>query len=531
MGGKLLGLGVVAALALLAGCGGGGSSEAGPPPKTADEVAADPVKARELAYEAERTLKKAEKGKATFADARAQLRQAEPYADVDVRGEIREISDRIDREEAKSLTGEPIAAAKAGKCGPALDATAALVTAEGHNDVFRGYVHQQTREANVGCLIALVEAGKLRDARLLAETKSAQDALGEKAFGEFRGKLSAAVGAALTKVVQPLLDAKKWPEVVAELRKAIDAGDAGSADAAATLELVTKGVGAELKELAAKPALTAKGSDPIKRFDELSAVVFAPKDQPAAAKGAKGLVLPPMPQEIVDLRAELAFAVVCAKLKCAESASKKVWAYGNTSLLPTNDPKGAAVKPIPHGRYVWQIATAPGIVLVSETDPGKLETMGARARPAAGWVPAKDLREQDTTEMLPPGDSIVGVRVWGPLRDKESNLELGTVVAVETGGNVKVRRMSDRQEVSIARTRLAFGAIKKGMKVLAMCGKGFKLQPALIDTLLRDTKFEAQGDPLAKLNCVDEAGKPTGENREELMGAVRMAPGDLPKGL
>jgi len=164
---------------------------------------------------------------------------------------------------------------------------------------------------------------------------------------------------------------------------------------------------------------------------------------------------------------------------------------------------------------------------VSTTDPGALEGIAARTKPAAGWVPAKDLNPEDTTECLPPGDSLVGTRVWAPLREKDPLFEIGTVIAIEHG-KVKVRRMSDRTEVAIARGKLYFGTVRPGTKILAMCGGSLKPKDAVIESV-REPKFEAQGDPVVKLTCLDDSGKPTEDKRDDQMGSIRTKSEWLPK--
>ena len=526
-------LGLLGLVALAPACGGGEegarkkpNTEAG----AADEGGSvDPEKARALLTQAEKSLKHKK-----YDPARELVKKAEPFANADMRDEIRDLGDRIDKAEAKVAVAPIIEEANGGQCGKALDDTAALVAAGGKGQAFPGFVREMAREANSKCLLDMVQAAdKLREVRMLAQTKSAQEALGKKAYDEFGKQLSEAVVATVMKAAETPVKERRWADALSELRKALERGDAGPEDMAGALDIVQKGVAEDLRkihsETFAKAALAVEG---LKKFDALLAIGYAP----VAASGEppkgepKGLRLPPAPKEISDLRAELAFWVACTALRCQEATPKKVWAFGNTGLLAPLGPKGKPSETLRHGTEMWQIATGGGLTLVAKSDPGQLQTMASRAAPAWGWVSSKDVREEDTTEWLPPGDSLVGTRVWAPLREKEKEplYEIGTVTAIEKG-EIKVRRMSDRAEVSISRGKLRFGVVKAGMKLLAMCGGAVKLKPGIVESV-RETKYEAQGDPQVKLNCVDEGDKPTGEKREELLGTLRVKPEWLPKG-
>jgi hypothetical protein len=509
--------------------GGFGARLAGARDAAADEGGAvDPEKARGLLNQADKALKKKK-----FDPARDLAKQAEPFANAPLRDEIRDLNDRIDRAEAKAAAAEIMSEADGGKCGKALDDTAAVIAARGKGQAFPRFVRELTRESNVKCLLTMVAAPeKLREVRMLADTTSAQEALGKKAYDELKAQLREAVVATVMKAAETPLTERRWSDALGELRKAIERGDAGADDLAAAMEVIHKGVAEDLRkihsEALAKAALASEG---LKKFDALVAVAFAPANEGEAPKSGqpKGLRLPPAPKELTDLRAQLAFWVACSAVRCQDAAPKKVWAFGNVPLVPPLDPKGKASETLRHGTQMWQIATGQGFVLVAKADPGQLQGIAARAEPAWGWLPANAVRDNDTTEWLPPGDSLVSTRVWAPLREKDKDplYEIGTVVALEAG-QIKVRRMSDRAEMTIARGKLRFGVVKAGMRVLAMCGGSVKLKPGLVESV-RETKYEAQGDPQVKLSCVDDNDKPTGEKREELLGTLRVKPEWLPK--
>jgi hypothetical protein len=135
-----------------------------------------------------------------------------------------------------------------------------------------------------------------------------------------------------------------------------------------------------------------------------------------------------------------------------------------------------------------------------------------------GWIASSALRPQDTSEWLPPGDAIVGTRVWGPLREGSQDLELGKAIAVD-GNGVQVQRLSDKNVVTLPRARLQFGLTKKDTKVLAMCS-ATSMGAAVIEKVI-EPKHESLGDPRAVLRCLDDQGQPSGKTREDPLGALR----------
>ena len=180
-------VGLVAFSGLLVACAGGVRAETNPKSPTAGVASADPLKARELIRDSEKALMKKK-----FDKARDLLRQAEPFADPSVRDEIREMSDRVDKADAKSLVGDANEEAKDGKCGRALDDTAALVNMKGKGPGFPDFVREFTLEANQACLVGMAESpDKLRDARLLGGTQNAKEALGPKVYAALQAGYAA----------------------------------------------------------------------------------------------------------------------------------------------------------------------------------------------------------------------------------------------------------------------------------------------------------------------------------------------------
>jgi hypothetical protein len=501
---------------VVAACGGEAADTEVQSPTTPDESSVDVRRAREIMYKGEKALKAEE-----FDKARDFVRQADRYANDTVRDEMRIVVERIDKAETQLLVADAVQAANDGKCAEALETTAALIDLGGKGPSFDGFVHQFSAEQNADCLLGMLEkAESLREFRQLAESKNAKKALGPKAYATVEAGLTEAVTTRLQAAVAGPMEAKDWPKVVAALEEMVRSGDASAANVKPLFDQVVAAVAEEVSQAIQEGLDQPLGAPAaLKKVDGLMAIVW----KVDGGDGSKrAFELEPVPKKLAKRRAELEFGVVCAAVRCSEATPTAMWVFGHQSLSPTMEPKAEGKRKLKHGTKVWQIATGAGVTLIARKDPGKLDGLAARIKPAAGWIASSGLRASDTSNIMPPGKAMVGVRVWGPLRPKQKYYEMGTVTKVE-GGQATVRRMSDGQETKIATTRLRLGLVEKGMKVLAMCGGGFDLKEAIVDSV-KDTKFASQGDPMVKVTCLDDDGKPTKEKREELMGSLRVKP-------
>ncbi|MBW2455597.1 MAG: hypothetical protein JRI68_13850, partial [Deltaproteobacteria bacterium] len=408
--------------------------------------------------------------------------------------------------------------------------------------------------AHLKCLSDVIEAGELARARKLAADPSAKKGLESKKYKGFKDEVGEAVIQALLEKTGEASKKGRWTEATAALHAAVDAGEASPKDRERVLKKIRKGIAAEIKEIVGEAFGEPGAKRELKKVDKLIKAGFwlpRPVEDAAAkmddeqARMQKLLTgedkpKPPseatdedtedkptvmVPKELARLRRELAFWVACSQVGCSESGPKKVWLYGNATLHSPFEPNKDSTNQLKTGRAVWEIARGTGKALIANVDPGKLDDLAARAHKGLGWVSTDRLKPEDTSEWLPPGDSIVGARVWGPLREKEPNFEIGTVTAVE-GANVQVQRMSDRMVVSIPRASVHYGVAKKGLKVLALC-EGTQQSGALIEKV--KPKKSALGDPTVVLKCLDGAGKPTGKKQSLQMGGLRIKPEWLPK--
>ncbi|MCC6527995.1 MAG: hypothetical protein IT373_35440 [Polyangiaceae bacterium] len=534
--GAALGLG-----ALAAGCDGG--DKPGPKHAGLDEGKTDPRKARELVVKSDEAREAHD-----YDTARELLGQAERYADTAVREEIRVAAELCDEQQAKSLAPEVVETAADGKCAPALKLAGKLVDGA-PTPGFTAFVKKQVSKPIEQCLAGLVEAGKLSEARELgasAEAKKALEAADAKALAELLG---GAVKAELGKALEEPLVRRAWAEALDKVDALVKSGQAGDAEYRSVLAQVRDGITADVKaavatatqkkmasadDLKALDALLGLGrwSPPIVVFeddrtelekmqDKLARLAAGgsgeePKTTPAPAPGAE----PPLPAELAAARDELAFWVTCGTLRCKLGTSKPMWTWGRVDLMAKGDPKGAKVKTLPHAAALTVLGEAGGLALV-EWQPAL-----ASAPKRTGWVDAKALKPTDTSALLPPANALVGVRVWGPLRDGEKVYELGTVSGA-TGEDVAVRRMSDGQEVKLTRAKLGLARVGKGTKVLALCQTPGKLEAAVVDDVSEPPG--PMSDPIVTLTCVDAQGNPVGNKRQEQLGAVRLDPSWLGK--
>lgn len=236
-----------------------------------------------------------------------------------------------------------------------------------------------------------------------------------------------------------------------------------------------------------------------------------------AEEGAAADDRAPMPEKVDRLRRELAFWVACHEVKCEATAPAQRWLYGHAGMQPLFAPKADAEESLRHATEVWVLAEAGSLSLIGTRDPGSVSDLASRAHVARGWVPSAALKGEDTSTWLPPGESIVGARVWGPLREGSQELELGTAMKVD-GANVGVERMSDKSLVTVPRAQLHFGLVAPGTQVLALC-KGSGMTPARVEKVI-EPQHRNLGDPTAVLVCLDDAGA-DGDKYQEQLGAVR----------
>ncbi len=506
---RLISLMIVAAF--LCGCNGSEKD-----PKSADDATqADPVRSRKILYEGEAAAKKG-----NYKKARALFKDAERYATLNVREEIRKAREHTDNKEAKAFAEDIINAAERGDCATAMDDTLPII--DRGEGVARS-IRLHTDKAIVACVQDMLsdeEKDQLAAARKLMASAPAKKALMGSSHAALSKVLRKAVKVALKEVVNEPLKERGWAAALKAVDGLIKAGKAGEAERDKVMTLVRKGIVDDIAEAHAEAlADTTVGKQKLKEIEALLDIGW-PKD-------AKGKRTAAVPKDMAGKRLELAFVIACDTVRCKTDNVGKRWTLGDVQPRPALEPGGKpAGKIIKSGTMVWEIATGGAGSLVTLEDPGKLDGPGARAGLGVGWVKSSALKTEDTSEWLPPGQSLVGVRVWAPLRKGQKLLELGRVIKVK--GRITVRRLADRKEINVSRGQLRFGATKKGTKVMGYCRKLTKLEPALIADV-KEVMYEVQGDPLVTLSCLDDQGKPTGVKKEGQLGSIRMNSSWLPK--
>jgi hypothetical protein len=526
-------------LLLVAAVGCGGAETKGA--KGGDD-GADPAKAQLLVNEAKNKIESE-----SYDDARELLRQANSLSDAEVRHKIKLATQAVDEAESANISKRVDVISDKGSCEEGLELAAKSL--EGKQDTgVPSLVKQQTAEKLLECVGGVLEDGELARARKIQLEGHAKSAMDPGSYKKLSDAVHKAVKATLTKQVAKAMEAGDWAKVSGILHEAVKKGEAGVTDREAMLSPVRKGIAKDIAKIVGEAFGESDGAEAaLKNVDTLLTAGFwkqraveAAADQQvddddarlqellkgnkkAAADGGKtaaGGATKLMPKKLSKLRSELAFWVGCSAIRCKEAGPTEMWAYGHAPLHPSHDPNGNAEGKLKHARRVWKIAAGGGMVLVASRKPGKLGNLKARAHAGVGWVKSSGLKSQDTAEFLPPGEAIVGTRVWGPLHKDAKEYELGEVIGQE-GAKLQVQRLSDRGITVLARAQLHFGVTSKGMKVLAMCGNS--MSEAVIDKV-KEPRHKGRGDARATMTCKKDSKK-----REDPLGAIRIKRAWLPQ--
>ena len=368
-----------------------------------------------------------------------------------------------------------------------------------------------TLEALSGCVTSALQAatqdGAYAAVRKALMDPSAKRALGNEKHEAFVSQLNDAVVAAMTTAVQGDLDARRWAQVFATLGQWQADGRAEQSQhdsaAQAARDVITK-------DLIARGAPAIGGTKPEPLLAEIDVVL-------------KLLEPVGVAPDLTTLRAHLAVWIECKRLACVGvTKPSPAWNFGSASLLPPASTTAAALESIPTATKVWVLARGKGFLLVSKTEPAAPASWEQRIAAASGWIDAATLKTDDTTNWLPVGPALVGVRVWLPTGTKnDKTYQLGSVKSVE-GDNVTVEKMSDGSTTTVARSVLRVGVLAVGQKVLAFC-QGNQLGAGRIDQVVP----HRSGPPSITVMCLTSDGKDE-KAHEEVLGALRAMPETLP---
>ncbi len=492
----------------------------GPPPRPIIDPAAPPAaeaivedagvdvaRARAILKEARAALEDAD-----FARARKLATDAEPYADEDVREEIRAARQTIDERVAKTEAPKVLELAAAGSCQQAAESAAAVAASTRGTAVvvfLRAAVSKPVLECLMKALAIDTSIG-----RELAENAALRVALEPAELETWQAQVDAATVGVLVEALGEPMRRRDWVKAVRGLDEMVRRKEAGAYEVAKVMKIVRLGI-AEDVEAKAKGLGVALGAGSL--LAAIDKLIEAGRWD--AARGE------PVPEALSTRREQAAFWAVCAAQGCRlKSPAEPAWAFGRADVRPLSELGGEATAHLAHARKVWRVADGRSFVLVAEKDPGALDSVIEAMPSALGWVSTGSIRPSDTSELLPPGESIVGARVWGAFRPGQKAWELGVVVGVK-GAELEVERVADRKVVKAQRNAVRFGTVRAGTKVLADCGgKTLHPKPATIDEVVAI----GRGDLLAKVTCLDDTGAATGPKQEVQLGSLRAEPRDIP---
>jgi len=466
----------------------------------------DPGKARKLLARAEVALIKRD-----LASMKRFTEQAEPFADEAVREEIRDLLQRADRSVAKDAAPAILELAKTGQCQKAAEETARIGDANRGKAVSR-FLRDEVSKAILGCVLDAL-AIDVSVARELAEIGAIKKALHTIDFDQWEARLDETIVGSLVASLKATIASRNWPKAVRELDDMVERKEAGPRDVARVMKVIRGGIVDDvLKKSSAGVGVKIGASALLKDID---AMIDAGRWSEAE----------PMPDALRERSEEVALWAICAAQDCTLSVPQAMWANGLLEPKPTLDLAGSVSQRIKHGRKVWRLTEGRGLVLIADRDPGVLDGVGARIPVALGWVPAASLAASDTSDRLPPGDAIVGTRVWGPLRGPTKEWELG-VVRETKGDSLTIERISDGKNATLRRAEVRFGLVRPGLKVLALCVHAVKLEAALVEEVVP----MSPGDPHVRLTCLDGKGERTEVKREVLLGSLRSQASFMPPG-
>ncbi|EYF02475.1 hypothetical protein [Chondromyces apiculatus] len=447
-----------------------------------------------------------------YADANKLLKEAEALNIESHRFEIQEAREKLDKREAKLWSNEVSEQLDGKQCAEAFASLSKEFEAR-KSEIFKAevkkLVHTQAVACTSGKLDELATAGKFGEARSFLGSPSTKVVLGEAAWKKLSAETEGTATEAMAGQLAEDLQAKRWAAAADKVDAAVKRGDVTEAAGQNLMGRVRAAAAPELTAKAAQAVGSRSAAADLKDVDALIARLGWEVQASDLAGIAKDKA---MPEDLGKKRAALATYVETQRLKLKPlKKAEKRWMHGLVPLAPAGSAEGASRRDLKQGTAVWVLGQTKDVALITEADPGGA-AFNAALDLAAGWVPVRTLAKEDTAEWLPPNDQLKGLQVWGPLREKQAFLELGTVTEVK-GEEVTVTRLADDVAVKTTRDKLRKGQLVKGMKVLTLCDQ--ENQPATI--------FEhIQGMRVARVQC------DSGLQKEQPLSSLRSRPDLLP---
>jgi len=444
--------------------------------------------------------------------ARALAGDARGLADLDDMVSVLAFLGEIDRYLAEASAEPARQQAAKGDCQGAMETVANAAKETPHREFIKA-LHQQTEVLIVQCIKKEIDqavaSGDFTSAGASLELPTATQALRAEARESLSTKLREAVFNYVSAQIQTEIKAGKYEAAAAKVADAVSKGVLEAEDEAKTLATIQDAAAPhQLEAISAAIGLKKKADAPLAELDAL-------------AKSLKWTKLPP---ELAKARSALAAWVECLKLRCSTPKPEPRFAYGKLDLHPADSSSADATVHVPSAQKLWIVARAGKLSLLSTEEPGADVALKARMLGAVGWTVADQLKKEDTSDWLLPGDELKDQRVFGPLREGQKKLyQLGFVMSV-AGSDVKVKRFTDDQVVTVARNSLRIGKLAKGLKVLTSCPGKVEQTPARVD---HEVPAEARATPLVNVVCLNEDGS-DGPAHDEFLGAIAVQPEWLP---
>lgn len=446
-------------------------------------------------------------------DARTALRSGEPRKARDLAEEARRAADEdelrvvlafvddIDKYESKAIAAEANELAKGGKCGDAMDTVASAVKKVGQSSAFLKALRSATQKTITECVQHDIDAAIQKHdfvlARSTVESPAATVALDEAVWKELSGKLHEGIVTQLLARIDKDVAAGRYESAVKAIAEEVSKGEVGPEEEQDALESMRKILGPrQLEAVTQALGSPARPDAVLGRLDDLTK-----------------LLKWNLPAELVEARRALVVWVEAATKAHASALPKPQprFTYGKTEIRPSDSIAGAVKTTLPTARKVWVIAQSGALALVA-TDEPKAGPLADRLLAAAGWVPATQLKAEDTADWLLSGQELVGQRVFAPLRENDKLLYLGVVEKLE-GANVIVRRVADDKPVKVPSASLRSGRLTAGTRVLTTCGTQLRVDPARVERELPQGKVS-----VVQVTCITKEGD--GKTKDEVPGSL-----------
>ena len=482
----------------------------GPAPvtKTQSGNGANPAKAAKFL---EKAVEARKNGR--FDEARNLLGKATNRAAGNQLHSIQTALESLNRTQAKSIEQDVITQIEDGQCKQAIEYAASHCST---SELFTSAIQKRTDKPLSACILAHVDLQELATASELAFGENAQLALSAHRLKRVRKRVRKAMAKHVTSQIKQAYEQHDYVEVMAIVKRLHDQKIATDRVRDKVISAVRESVTQDVETIFEETKQSLDKAP--KALEQTRSLIATAWPEGGSAKAPKKLT-----ERIVHLR----FFVGCNTIRCGSTDVQSQWTYGDTPIRAIEDPRSeGAIETLRSGSRVWALARGKNQTLIATSDPGEPQDLIERALKATGWIDTNRLKTEDTSGWLPPGDSLLKTRVWGPLREGEKLFELGYITAID-GKNVTVRRLSDRVEVTLPKAKIHFGLVKADTKVMAYCREVDRLEPALIIDV-KETAFEQQGDPLVNLRCLNDKGDITGQVKEGQLAAVRMNPSWLP---